>query len=107
MVRGTGGGAARVTATAAEGAGGFLGRRLGTGGRYTVLGLLGRGAMGVVVRARDGVLHRDVAVKVLAPTLATGPGFADRFRREARILASLDGHPHILPVYDFGQEADG
>ena len=64
--------------------------------------LLGQGGMGMVYAARQKELGRDVALKLLAPEIADDPGFAERFRREARVLASLQ-HPGIVTVFDFGQ----
>jgi class 3 adenylate cyclase len=74
-------------------------------GQYEILGELGRGATGVVYRARQGSLNRDVALKVLAPSLASDPGYVARFHREAELASSLE-HPLIVPVYDTGV-ADG
>jgi hypothetical protein len=71
-------------------------------GRYRVVGPLGQGAMGVVVRAHDPGAGRDVAIKLLT---AAGPGRAERLRREAQLAARLD-HPGIVRVHDAG-EADG
>src|SRR5262245_2754067 len=68
-----------------------------------VSGLLGRGGMAFVFRARHPGLGRDVALKVLHPDLASDPEFAFRFEREARTLASLD-HENIVRVTDFGRE---
>jgi hypothetical protein len=59
--------------------------------------------MGVVYRARQVKLDRQVALKVLPPDAAADPAFAERFTREARALARLN-HPHIIAIYDFGQE---
>ncbi|MGQ0670818.1 MAG: Stk1 family PASTA domain-containing Ser/Thr kinase [Actinomycetota bacterium] len=70
-------------------------------GRYQVALRIASGGMGEVFRARDVVLDRDVAVKVLHRTLAGDPGFIERFRREARSAASLN-HPNIVAVYDWG-----
>jgi eukaryotic-like serine/threonine-protein kinase len=64
--------------------------------------LLGQGGMGIVFRARQRGLERPVALKLLAREIAAEPGFAERFAREARVLASL-AHPHIVQVYEFGQ----
>ncbi|MEW6368603.1 MAG: ABC transporter substrate-binding protein [Acidobacteriota bacterium] len=72
--------------------------------RYEVLRELGRGGMGAVYVARDPLLDREVAVKVLPPAVLTADA-ADRFKREARIVGSMD-HPSIVPVYDMG-EHDG
>ncbi|GAB4579645.1 MAG: hypothetical protein Fur0022_23830 [Anaerolineales bacterium] len=67
--------------------------------KYQILSKLGSGGMGSVFRARDTILERDVALKLLAPTLANDDSFVERFRLEARSLARLD-HPHIVKVYD-------
>ncbi|MEX1362934.1 MAG: serine/threonine-protein kinase [Nannocystaceae bacterium] len=69
-----------------------------------LLGCLGRGGMGVVYRARQVRLDRDVAVKLMSPQLGRDPEFARRFEREAKALARLD-HPGIVRVHDFGQAA--
>jgi serine/threonine-protein kinase len=69
-------------------------------GRYEVLGLLGSGGMGVVYRARDLRLARDVAIKLLPQHLADNPAMLSRFDREAKALASLS-HPNILAIHDF------
>ena len=68
-------------------------------------GTLGQGGMGVVYRARQRKLGREVALKILAPELSGDPAFGERFLREARAMARLD-HPNIVMVYDFG-ETDG
>ena len=75
------------------------------GGRYQVLELLGEGGMGRVYCARDSVLARDVALKVLRLEL-DGVDMAARLSREARILARLE-HPGIVPVHDAGVLDDG
>ncbi len=72
--------------------------------RYTLGEELPGGGMARVFAARDGALDRDVVVKVLPPELATAVA-AERFRREARLLARL-AHPHVVPVLDSG-ESDG
>lgn len=74
-------------------------------GRYHLLALLGRGGMAVVYRAHDPVLDRHVAIKVIKPELASHPPVVERFRREARAMASLD-HPHLVQIYEVG-ETDG
>ena len=65
---------------------------------FRVVREVGRGGMGVVYLAREVVLDRDVAVKLLPPELGADPSLADRFLAEARTAARLD-HPHIVPVY--------
>jgi hypothetical protein len=61
--------------------------------------------MATVFKAFQPSLQRYVAIKVLPPYFAHEPGFAQRFVREARAVAQLE-HPHILPVYDYGQDGD-
>ncbi|HEY0643934.1 MAG TPA: protein kinase, partial [Nocardioides sp.] len=74
-------------------------------GRYELHHRLGRGGMAEVYLARDQLLDRPVAVKVLFPALATEAGFVERFRREAQSAANLN-HPNIVSVFDWG-EANG
>jgi hypothetical protein len=71
-------------------------------GRYEILGLLGRGGMGVVYEARDPALDRGVALKVLRPDAGLAGG-SERLLREARALARL-AHPHVVTVYDVGED---
>src|SRR3954471_24976494 len=73
------------------------------GGRYRVLEVLGAGGMGVVYRARDERLEREVAVKVLAPGVLDDERIRRRFRKEA-LSRSLRNHPNIAAVYDFVNE---
>ena len=70
-------------------------------GWYEILEPLGEGGMGEVYRARDGRLQRDVALKIIHPDL-TGTDPLARFRREARVLASLC-HPNVANVYEFDE----
>jgi serine/threonine-protein kinase len=70
-------------------------------GRYRLLERAGTGGMSEVWRAEDQTLHRTVAVKVIHDPIAADPTFAERFLREARLVAGLE-HPNILSVYDFG-----
>jgi eukaryotic-like serine/threonine-protein kinase len=74
-------------------------------GHYQLLEVLGRGGMGQVYRAFDVTTDRVVALKVLPPTMARDEEFQQRFRREARIAASLND-PHVVPIHNFG-EIDG
>jgi tetratricopeptide (TPR) repeat protein len=69
--------------------------------RYSGLWLVGRGGMGGVYRARDSVLGRVVALKVMHPDLATDPDRVARFLDEAQVASQLQ-HPNIVPVYDSG-----
>ncbi|MGH9081746.1 MAG: protein kinase domain-containing protein [Acidimicrobiales bacterium] len=81
-----------------------IGRVLGK--RYRLISALGSGASAHVYLAEDVTLQRLVAVKVLQPALARDEGFLRRFRAEARAVAALN-HPHILRVFDWGEDADG
>jgi eukaryotic-like serine/threonine-protein kinase len=78
----------------------FLGRHLG---RYELRALLGAGGMARVYSAFDPILQRDVALKVLHSFAQQQADFAERFRHEAQILASLR-HPNIVQVYDYGEQ---
>ena len=73
--------------------------------RYRLREQLGRGGMGVVWRARDERLGRDVALKVLHPWVADDPDLRERFEREATALARLE-HPNVVRLYDV-LESDG
>jgi serine/threonine-protein kinase len=70
--------------------------------RYEIERRIGRGGMADVFLARDLLLDRPVAVKVLFPEFATDPAFVERFRREAQAAANLT-HPNIVAVYDWGR----
>ncbi len=74
-------------------------------GPYQIVAPLGEGGMAAVYKAYQPSMERYVALKVLPRQLASDPQFVARFQREAKLLAQLQ-HPHILPVFDFG-EADG
>jgi DNA-binding beta-propeller fold protein YncE len=69
---------------------------------FRVERVIGRGGMGVVYLAQQLVLDRLVALKLLAPELASDEVFRERFLRESRLAASLD-HPNIVPVFDAGE----
>jgi non-specific serine/threonine protein kinase len=71
---------------------------------YEVIAKLGEGGMGEVYRALDATLGRHVALKLLPPDLARDPARIDRFRREARTVATLN-HPHIVTIYSVEQDA--
>src|SRR5579862_72139 len=81
-----------------------LGRVLGD--RYRLVAALGSGASAHVFLAEDLVLQRRVAVKVLQPALVHDESFLRRFRAEARSVAALN-HPHVLRVFDWGEDEDG
>ena len=70
-------------------------------GPYTILAPLGAGGMGEVYRARDSRLNRDVAIKVLAPSVADSPEALARFERESHAIAALS-HPNLLTIFDVG-----
>src|ERR671927_1057 len=72
--------------------------------RYEVIRALARGGMAEVYLARDQLLDRPVAVKVLFPEYAREASFVERFRREAQAAANLS-HPNIVAIYDWGQES--
>ena len=67
-----------------------------------ILGLIGKGGMGAVYKARQKELDRIVALKILPPGIGDDPAFAERFAREAKALARLN-HPGIVTIYDFGR----
>jgi serine/threonine protein kinase len=72
-------------------------------GAYEIIAPLGSGGMGEVYRARDTRLHREVALKVLAPSVAADPSHLARFEQEARHVAALS-HPNIVALFDIGSE---
>jgi serine/threonine-protein kinase len=74
-------------------------------GKYQIIELVGEGAMGVVYRARDSVLDRNVAIKVMNESIARQDDLRKRFLHEAQAAASLQ-HPNVVCIYDLG-EADG
>src|SRR5215510_4941675 len=73
--------------------------------RYEIHSRLARGGMADVFLARDRLLDRPVAIKVLFPDLAADPAFVERFRREAQAAANLN-HPNIVSIFDWGQQDD-
>lgn len=69
-------------------------------GPYEIISVLGVGGMGEVYRARDPILNRDIALKILPDLFAVDRDRVARFKREAQVLASLN-HPHIAAIYGF------
>lgn len=77
----------------------MIGQKLSN--RYDIKSELGRGGMGVVYRASDPLLNRDVAIKLIPPNLLN-PETEQRFQREAQLVAQMD-HPAVVPIFDFGK----
>lgn len=73
--------------------------------RYKVTELIGEGGMALVYKAKDLLLDRWVALKILRPQLVSDKDFVNRFHREARAVASLS-HPNIVNIYDIGQDKE-
>ncbi len=73
------------------------------GGRYRIGDAIAAGGMGAVYKAQDERLNRTVVVKILREHLAGDPRFVERFRREARAVASLS-HPNIAGIFDYGED---
>ena len=71
------------------------------GGNYRVIDVIGRGGMGIVLRAHDEKLEREVAIKLIRPELVTDD-LRTRFIAEARAMARVV-HPNVLPIYSFGE----
>jgi len=67
---------------------------------------IGEGSFGVVYRARQPLVDRDVAIKIIRPQLANQPDFIRRFEHEAHLVAHLE-HPHIVPLYDYWRDPSG
>jgi serine/threonine protein kinase len=80
--------------------GSLVGKQLGD---FQLQGLLGAGGMAEVYRGFDVKLKRQVAVKILPASMANDAGYVQRFKTEAQRVAALN-HPHIVPVYHFGEE---
>jgi len=73
---------------------------------YVLQDVIGTGAFGVVYRARQPYVEREVAVKIILPEYANQPEFIRRFEAEAQLVAQLE-HLHIVPLYDYWREPDG
>ena len=71
-------------------------------GRYAILQKLGEGGKGIVYKARDTVLNRVVAIKMLKSVVSSEEAYS-RFIREAQAVANLN-HPNIVSIYDIGKE---
>ena len=73
---------------------------------YELRERLGKGAYGIIYRAIQPTVEREVAVKIILPKYADDPEFVQRFEAEARLVARLE-HPYIVPLYDFWREPGG
>src|SRR5215207_950901 len=73
---------------------------------YALEGLVGTGGFGAVYRARQAVVERGVAIKIIWPAFANHPNFIRRFEAEAQLVAGLE-HPYIVPLYDYWRDPDG
>lgn len=73
---------------------------------YDLIEQIGQGAFGVIYRARQRFVDRQVAIKIILPAHANQPDFIRRFETEAQLVAQLE-HLHIVPLYDFWREPDG
>ncbi|HAH45037.1 MAG TPA: hypothetical protein DCM07_09325, partial [Planctomycetaceae bacterium] len=98
----TGKSAPHLEGPSAEKAAAWIGKKLG---KYTITGLLGQGGMGVVYKAHDSTIERDVAIKLLPAELASDKMMLDRFLAEAKAAGRLT-HPHVVSIHEIGQEGD-
>lgn len=73
---------------------------------YEVEDLIGTGGFGAVYRAKQAVVEREVAIKIIWPAFANHPNFIRRFEAEAQLVAGLE-HPYIVPLYDYWRDPDG
>lgn len=80
----------------------FIGQTLRS---YTIVEKIGVGGYGVVYRARQALVERDVAMKMILPDYADNEQFRKRFITEAKLIARL-GHPHIIPLFDYWQDEE-
>jgi serine/threonine protein kinase len=74
-------------------------------GQYEIVGYVGKGGMATVYRGMQKSINRTVAIKVLPRNFTHDDTFMTRFRREAALVAQLE-HPHIMPIYDYGEYDD-
>src|SRR6516162_5125533 len=72
-------------------------------GKYQITGVLGQGGMGVVLKAHDPMIERDVAIKILAEHLAADASALSRFLAEAKAAGKLN-HPNMIAIYEICQE---
>ena len=73
---------------------------------YQLYDRIGVGSCGVVYRALQPAIEREVAIKIILPQIANQPEFIRRFEMEAQLVARLE-HPHIVPLYDYWRERMG
>ena len=73
---------------------------------YEIEYLIGTGGFGAVYRAKQAVVEREVAIKIIWPAFANHPNFIRRFEAEAQLVAGLE-HPYIVPLYDYWRDPDG
>jgi WD40 repeat protein/DNA-binding CsgD family transcriptional regulator len=73
---------------------------------YDIQALIGKGAFGVVYRAHQSIVNREVAIKIILPQYANQPDFVRRFETEAQLVAHLE-HIHIVPLYDYWRDPSG
>src|SRR6185503_5932654 len=74
-------------------------------GRYEILSMIGRGGMGVLYRAKDPTLERDVALKMMLVDFSFDQTARDRFEREAKAVAKLQHH-NVVTIHELGQHDD-
>jgi serine/threonine-protein kinase len=72
-------------------------------GKYRIVAKIGQGAMGEVYRATDPILNRDLAIKVMVPSVSADPELSKRFLREAQSAARLN-HPNVVTLHEFGED---
>src|SRR5262245_29179753 len=75
-------------------------------GRFRVIGEIARGGMGIIVRAYDPALDRELAIKLLTPEISPDSDAGRRFAQEARVVSQFH-HPGVIPVFEAGTLADG